>query len=122
MEEDRKRHCWECLRRRLVCDFTRPACTRCSTAGTVCPGYNDAEPPRLRWLTPGRVVSRNRWRKGAPPGQVEDSREQLTTTCTRAELARRIKDVAIPRFQMRTEDCALAQAIGYCKWRPQETS
>ncbi|KAE8142861.1 fungal-specific transcription factor domain-containing protein [Aspergillus pseudotamarii] len=60
MAEDRKRHCWECLRRSLVCDFTRPECKRCSATGVICPGYNDTQPLRLRWLAPGRVKSRKR--------------------------------------------------------------
>lgn len=58
MVEDRKRHCWECLRRSLVCDFTRPHCTRCSTSGIACPGYGKTEPRRLKWLPPGKVTSR----------------------------------------------------------------
>ncbi|PLB51393.1 hypothetical protein P170DRAFT_455556 [Aspergillus steynii IBT 23096] len=58
MVEERKRHCWECLRRSLVCDFTRPQCTRCSTAGVACPGYGATEPRRLKWLPPGKVTSR----------------------------------------------------------------
>ncbi|EAW16759.1 Zn(II)2Cys6 transcription factor [Aspergillus fischeri NRRL 181] len=55
--EDRQRHCWECLRRSLVCDFIRPQCKRCSTSGIVCPGYEDKEPFRLKWLPPGRSKS-----------------------------------------------------------------
>ncbi|KAB8226312.1 C6 zinc finger domain-containing protein [Aspergillus novoparasiticus] len=58
MTEDRKRHCWECLRRSLVCDFSQPQCKRCSATGIVCPGYTDRQPLRLRWLAPGRVKSR----------------------------------------------------------------
>ncbi|KAK4098861.1 C6 zinc finger domain-containing protein [Parathielavia hyrcaniae] len=53
-----KRHCWECLRRCLVCDSTRPACNRCTAAGTSCPGYSQVKPTRLRWLAPGTVRSR----------------------------------------------------------------
>ncbi|EAL86331.1 C6 finger domain protein, putative [Aspergillus fumigatus Af293] len=55
--EDRPRHCWECLRRSLVCDFIRPQCKRCSTSGIVCPGYEDKAPFRLKWLPPGRSKS-----------------------------------------------------------------
>ncbi|KAE8374541.1 fungal-specific transcription factor domain-containing protein [Aspergillus bertholletiae] len=60
MAEDRKRHCWECLRRSLVCDFTQPQCKRCLATGVICPGYSETQPLRLRWLAPGRVKSRKR--------------------------------------------------------------
>ncbi|KAK0718966.1 hypothetical protein B0T21DRAFT_404316 [Apiosordaria backusii] len=56
-------HCWECRRRRLVCDGTQPVCTRCRTSGIVCPGYADKKP--LTWLAPGQVMSRPKKRKGA---------------------------------------------------------
>lgn len=46
-------HCWECKRRRLVCDSTRPACTRCQIARVNCPGYSSNKP--LRWVRPGQV-------------------------------------------------------------------
>ncbi|KAH8429280.1 uncharacterized protein LDX57_006947 [Aspergillus melleus] len=58
MTEPRKQHCWECLRRPLVCDFARPQCKRCATAGIPCPGYGKKEPRRLKWLPPGKVTSR----------------------------------------------------------------
>ncbi|KAH9904275.1 fungal-specific transcription factor domain-containing protein [Xylariomycetidae sp. FL2044] len=61
-----RRHCWECLRRRLVCDGMRPACTRCRSAGIVCPGFEDKQP--LRWLQPGKVTARTRKPKKAKPG------------------------------------------------------
>ncbi|KAK0630366.1 fungal-specific transcription factor domain-containing protein [Bombardia bombarda] len=74
MEENRKRHCWECLRRRLVCDSTRPACKRCLTAGTVCSGYSGVKPARLKWLAPGRVTSRSRKsKKGSTPTAESES-------------------------------------------------
>ena len=50
--------CWECSRRRLVCDAARPTCTKCRVAGIVCPGYSNVKP--LRWLAPGMVTSRVR--------------------------------------------------------------
>ncbi|CAG8082358.1 unnamed protein product [Penicillium salamii] len=60
MVEIRKRHCWECLRRRLVCDFALPGCNRCKSSGVDCPGYSETPPVRVRWLEPGRVKSRQR--------------------------------------------------------------
>lgn len=53
--------CWECRRRRLVCDGTQPVCTKCRTARIVCPGYADKKP--LTWLAPGQVMSRARRKK-----------------------------------------------------------
>ncbi|CAI0653183.1 unnamed protein product [Colletotrichum noveboracense] len=56
-----RRRCWECLRRRLVCDATRPVCNKCRVAGIVCPGYDDKKP--LTWLAPGKVTCRTRRKK-----------------------------------------------------------
>ncbi|KAK3315603.1 fungal-specific transcription factor domain-containing protein [Apodospora peruviana] len=53
--------CWECRRRRIVCDSTQPICTKCRSAGIVCPGYQDKKP--LTWLAPNKVLSRPRKRK-----------------------------------------------------------
>jgi hypothetical protein len=63
MEQDESRnHCWECLRRKLVCDFARPGCDRCTRSGITCPGYG-VKPVRLKWLAPGQVKARNRKRR-----------------------------------------------------------
>ncbi|KAI9150431.1 Phomenoic acid biosynthesis cluster-specific transcriptional regulator [Paramyrothecium foliicola] len=70
---DAPRQCWECLRRRWVCDAARPVCNKCRAAGIVCPGYNDRKP--LTWLAPGRVTSRARRQnpKQGQRGQTGDS-------------------------------------------------
>lgn len=52
------RQCWECLKRRLVCDFILPRCKKCVKRGVECPGY-DAQKP-LQWVEPGKVTSRKR--------------------------------------------------------------
>ena len=52
------RQCWECLRRRLVCDHTIPHCKKCIKRGRECPGY-DAQKP-LQWVEPGKITSRKR--------------------------------------------------------------
>jgi hypothetical protein len=39
------RACYNCRRRRLRCDRSRPACRKCSTAGEECLGYGTV----LRW-------------------------------------------------------------------------
>ncbi|KAI0486979.1 fungal-specific transcription factor domain-containing protein [Xylaria cf. heliscus] len=71
-----RRHCWECLRRRLVCDSTRPVCNRCRTNKIVCPGYGEQQP--LRWVKPGRVTARNRRRTKA-----ETAAQQGTTRASK---------------------------------------
>ena len=69
------RQCWECLRRRWVCDAARPVCNKCRNAGIVCPGYNDTKP--LTWLAPGRVTSRARKKKKKPKDAV--TKKKATT-------------------------------------------
>ncbi|KAK0643770.1 C6 zinc finger domain-containing protein [Cercophora newfieldiana] len=102
MEVQRK-HCWECARRCLVCDSTRPACRRCSQSGTECPGY-DQKPLRLRWLAPGRVTSQNRRRKQAvraDKAAVEVEERDMSS------------DLVLSRFELRTNTCAIFQAVEY---------
>ncbi|KAI2624433.1 fungal-specific transcription factor domain-containing protein [Xylaria nigripes] len=65
-----RRHCWECQRRRLVCDSVRPICNRCRNNGIVCPGYSENKP--LRWVKPGRVTTRNRRRPKGGAGLRAD--------------------------------------------------
>ncbi|KAJ4352046.1 uncharacterized protein N0V89_007392 [Didymosphaeria variabile] len=50
------RQCWECLKRRLVCDYTLPHCKKCIKKGRECPGYDARKP--LQWVEPGKVTSR----------------------------------------------------------------
>ncbi|KAI5922996.1 fungal-specific transcription factor domain-containing protein [Camillea tinctor] len=68
-DDGRKKHCWECRRRRLVCDSAQPTCNRCRQARIVCPGYEDHQP--LRWLTPGKVTSRSRRPKGSKASKAK---------------------------------------------------
>ncbi|RHZ60851.1 hypothetical protein CDV55_106235 [Aspergillus turcosus] len=58
LSQSRRRQCWECHRRRLVCDFSLPGCHKCYTAGVECPGYDEKKP--LKWVTSGEVTSRPR--------------------------------------------------------------
>ncbi|KAK3369816.1 C6 zinc finger domain-containing protein [Podospora didyma] len=121
--EDRKRHCWECRRRCLVCDFTRPGCKRCSASGTACPGYSDVKPPRLRWLQPGKVKSRKvqKFKPGPKSDEKTETNNNSSSTPTESASTGEVAEgvcypgtTAIPRrFEPRTEICALAQAVGY---------
>ncbi|UPX10496.1 uncharacterized protein EKO05_0001154 [Ascochyta rabiei] len=63
-EEKATRQCWECLKRRLVCDHTLPHCRKCIKAGKECPGYDEQKP--LQWVEPGKVTSRRRKKDGPP--------------------------------------------------------
>ncbi|PCG96518.1 Protein of unknown function DUF3468 [Penicillium occitanis (nom. inval.)] len=117
MEDGRKRHCWECLRRRLVCDFTLPACKRCLKSGIDCPGYDEKEPNRLKWLAPGKVKSRTRKssRTSKPSkSAVKSNRKQKETSVySKAEISISCEDVFIPSFQLKTEVHMLFQACQY---------
>ncbi|KAF1953429.1 hypothetical protein CC80DRAFT_477989 [Byssothecium circinans] len=62
-KEKATRQCWECLKRRLVCDCTLPHCKKCVKNGKECPGYGDQKP--LQWVANGKVTSRRR-RKESP--------------------------------------------------------
>ncbi|XPS68897.1 hypothetical protein M3J09_001176 [Ascochyta lentis] len=63
-EKEATRRCWECLKRRLVCDHTLPHCKKCKKASKECPGYDEQKP--LQWVEPGKVTSRRR-KKDSPP-------------------------------------------------------
>ena len=63
-EKKANRQCWECLKRRLVCDHALPHCKKCTKAGKDCPGYDEQKP--LQWVQPGNVTSRRR-KKDSPP-------------------------------------------------------
>ena len=108
VQSNRKRHCSQCVRRRLVCDSALPACKRCLASGTSCPGYTDYnDPSGLRWLELGRVVSRS-------PNKKRKLPEQTTTElCYRSENAE-VHEVAVSRFEMKTDANDLFQAVEYC--------
>lgn len=103
MDENRKRHCWECLRRRVVCDSTRPACNKCSKAGSQCPGYGDVKPARLRWLPPGKIISRQQKKNGTM--DPESERHPI------AMAANNVDEVISPKFSMGSETSALIEAV-----------
>lgn len=126
MTENPKRHCWECLHRSLVCDSTKPACNRCMTAGTFCPGYGPVKPIRLTWLTPGKVKSRSRRRKGSSCAQLNEVAVHgqsifpgLPDAPRSARVAHpRADSIPNPRFAISTDGDALVQAAEYCKFSP----
>ncbi|KAH6640419.1 fungal-specific transcription factor domain-containing protein [Chaetomium tenue] len=118
--ETPKRHCWECLRRCVVCDSTRPGCNRCAAAGSVCPGYGDVKPTRLVWLAPGKVKSRVRRRKGSSALSAEPTEFRGHVHPNPASAAHAYpSDVpglvyqSIPRFGVDTDADAMVHAAEY---------
>ena len=122
-----KRHCWECLRRRLVCDSTRPVCKRCVLNGTDCPGYSEAKPPRFKWLAPGKVTSRTRKKKNTTTTTISTTTPTPVNNNNKnvAKLPRNSsadnnnnKTLPLSRFKIKTDVCALFESAEYCKHFP----
>ncbi|WEW59556.1 hypothetical protein PRK78_005030 [Emydomyces testavorans] len=119
-----KRQCWECLRRRLVCDFSRPACNKCCAAGVVCPGYDERKP--LTWLTPGQVTSRSRRRPPLPgaggtraivtPSDSGETTDRTNDPTQNAESG--VMEATVPHIELRSETCTVVRAVYYCKSNP----
>ncbi|ORY63268.1 fungal-specific transcription factor domain-containing protein [Pseudomassariella vexata] len=104
-----KRQCWECQRRRLVCDSTRPICTKCSASGVVCPGYDDKRP--LRWLAPGKVKSRTRRKKSPAAMEMRKTTDHLKVTVHR--IAEDPHRVVVPGSFIGKEYEAVLEATSY---------
>ena len=114
------RHCWECQRRRIVCDRWRPVCNKCQTAGIVCPGYDNQKP--LTWLAPGRVLSRPRKRKSPPasrkPAVKKEESPKAVEIRGDAPLTRMKRETAgqVSHILELTEDTVeIFEAAYYCK-------
>lgn len=133
---DRKR-CWDCVRRRLVCDLGRPACNRCQTAGFTCSGYGDKKP--VQFLAPGVVLSRPRKGKCGPnhaghlnggavpkangtrtPEQqandrpvVDPEHSMQVQYSARSEHGRQVPPLACDKLRTDVED--IVEAIAYCQ-------
>ena len=133
-----KRQCWECLKRRLVCDYTQPSCKKCTNAGRECPGYDEKKP--LKWLDPGKVTSKSknksRQRKQHPPPEDRSSAGATPASRTRgasslitkysgsssahSEVVARSDDVEelvdqIYALDWRDDTSDIVQAVYYCK-------
>lgn len=126
-----KRHCWECMRRRLVCDSAPGACNKCKNRGVVCPGYDDKKP--LKWLTPGKVLSKPRRPKNAAAGDAAivtslvpkaTSQKKIKTKNKprdesqldkSATPAMYLEQTAVERYQMHRSDVSdIVQAVAFC--------
>ncbi|KAM0808354.1 putative Fungal-specific transcription factor domain-containing protein [Seiridium cardinale] len=116
-----KRQCWECLRRRLVCDSVRPVCNKCKATGVVCPGYEDKKP--LKWVTPGKVTSRTKRVKSSSAkkddktwGPPHETTQEASVDSTSKLIV--LKDGftdTIPRAEWSSDVSDVVQAIYYCK-------
>lgn len=75
--------CWACRKGRLICDFTKPACKKCQTRGTECPGY-DAKP--LVWIPNGTVKSKRRKNDKTQPAAESKKQPEPEKKAEQAEL------------------------------------
>lgn len=77
--------CWECIRRSIDCDGSRPVCKKCLESGIVCPGFHNKKP--LVWVTPGKVThrapQRPRRKKGILTDDASKSKASIATTLVR---------------------------------------
>jgi hypothetical protein len=127
-DRSERQQCWECRRRRLVCDGTQPVCTKCRAARIVCPGFADKKP--LTWLAPGQVMSRTRRKKSPnantkpPNGKALPIRKACNGAKRRVEKLKssamasdssEAEMVEIGRpVELRPEVCDIFEAMLYC--------
>ncbi|KAH6657425.1 fungal-specific transcription factor domain-containing protein [Truncatella angustata] len=111
-EDVEKRQCWECQRRRLVCDGIRPVCNKCKTNKVVCPGYEDKKP--LVWLAPGKVTSRVR--RAKPTASKKNGPGKATEEKTEALMCQKKAQPmveTVSRIDLRSDAEDVVQAIYY---------
>ncbi|EFQ34907.1 hypothetical protein CGRA01v4_04170 [Colletotrichum graminicola] len=120
-EASERQRCWECLRRRLVCDATKPICNKCRVAGIVCPGYDDKKP--LTWLAPGRVTCRTRRKppnaeKESGPGKPVKANQKTLAKGMGRVLSEKEKEMfdgveCLFHSDLRTDVCDVYDAVQY---------
>ncbi|KAH8648538.1 hypothetical protein BX600DRAFT_517916 [Xylariales sp. PMI_506] len=127
-----QRFCWECLRRRIVCDSTQPVCKKCENAGIVCPGYDDKKP--LKWMTPDTGLNRpkHKRRQSSSPksrsGHEERADERpsaSSSSSTQTPQVQAPRDVGesevadlFADIELQDNTSDIIQAISYCKFPP----
>ena len=128
---EEKRPCWECLRRRLVCDCTRPTCRKCVKTGIVCPGYGNAKP--LKWIAPGSVTFRRRrdvptrsLPSVSPPDDGSSPKSSGSGSGAGSSPRGTVREVGtvpvdpslrVPRADLKCDTTDIIQAITYCMAR-----
>lgn len=69
-EPSQSKACYNCRRRRLRCDRSRPSCRKCYVAGEACLGYGTvlrwANAPAIRGKLAGHLPQEPQPWKGAP--------------------------------------------------------
>ncbi|EQB45895.1 hypothetical protein CGLO_15154 [Colletotrichum gloeosporioides Cg-14] len=113
-----RKQCWECQRRRVVCDAVRPVCGKCKATGVVCPGYEDKKP--LTWLAPGKVKTRT-WKRKKPAAKKESSKtssEQDSSPDSNKAVTRAGSQMVhifppSPGMELRSEVCDIIEATSY---------
>ncbi|KAI8194749.1 hypothetical protein K4K54_006167 [Colletotrichum sp. SAR 10_86] len=113
-----RKQCWECQRRRVVCDAVRPVCGKCKATGVVCPGYEDKKP--LTWLAPGKVKTRT-WKRKKPATKKESSKttsEQDSSPDSNKAVTRAGSQMVhifppSPGMELRSEVCDIIEATSY---------
>jgi hypothetical protein len=93
-ENKAPRQCWECLKRRLVCDRTLPHCRKCQKLGKDCLGYEEQKP--LQWVQPGKVTSRRRKNDSAPTVYAITLREVSRSNSSEADTGVQYSPVKLP--------------------------
>jgi hypothetical protein len=105
--QSKSRQCWECRRRRLVCDFSLPGCHKCYTAGVECPGYGQKKP--LKWVTVCEVTSRPRKKI------VQQTTTKQQVSEDRSDSQVETWSLSVPRDRLVTESESIVEAAYYCK-------
>lgn len=120
------KQCWECLKRRLVCDFSGPSCRKCRKRGVDCPGYG---PKPLVWKANLGVAKAQPLCANNSPEYVANSSDTASTISSdnESETSSAPTDYASPysldllelklfSSHTKNEECHFPiEAIEYCK-------
>lgn len=95
------RPCWECSKKRLVCDLNLPRCHKCVSRGIECPGY---EKKPLKWLKPGQTRSKGRRARS----ELSNRSSESTTVAPTHYPLRAARGIPCESLEM-------VEGIKYCK-------
>ncbi|EKG19702.1 hypothetical protein MPH_03013 [Macrophomina phaseolina MS6] len=88
--------CWQCRKRRVLCDLSRPVCSRCSSANQPC----EYSHTRLKWID--GVAARGKLAGRPVPVEAAFPRE-VPLLITQDGLLLYFANAVIPRFNLGTE-------------------
>lgn len=100
-----QRKCWECRRRRRVCDMNSPACQQCQKDGIACSGYGKNKP-----VTFLPIGAKNRQKRGED-GKALDLRHPMDRQPLRSS---NVTQASLPRDLVRQQDVYFANAANFC--------